>query len=122
MFEGATAGDLSAISDAELDTRLQSLTVDLAVGEAKIEASSGGRKRARKVFRGVVLTIAGILFATQTGGLTLIISVIGVADMIDAFEEDIAARSLQVQLRQDFERYNDLFERIAVEKARRGLW
>jgi hypothetical protein len=122
VFEGATAGDLSAISDAELDTRLQSLAVDLAGGEAKIEASSGARKRTRRVFRGVVLIIAGILFATQTGGLTLIISVIGVADMIDAFEEDIAARTLQVQLRQDFERYNDLYERIAAEKASRGLW
>jgi hypothetical protein len=122
VFEGETAGDLSAISDAELDARLQSLAVDLAIGGAKVEASSGGRKRARKMVRGVALTIAGILFATQTGGLTLIISVTGVADMIDAFEEEIAARSLQVQLRQDFERYNDLYERIAAEKASRGSW
>ena len=115
------ADDVASMSDAELDARLQALAVDLAVGDSKIQGPTATRRRARKVFRGVVLTVAGILFAAQTGGLTLIISVTGVADMVDAFEDEIAARSQQVQLRRDFERYNDLYERIAGETRRRWL-
>jgi hypothetical protein len=71
------------------------------------------------VFRGVVLTVAGILFATPTGGLTLLLSVIGVADLVDALEDDAVALRLQARLRTDLERYNLLYQRIAVEKANR---
>jgi hypothetical protein len=112
-------GDLSTLSDAALDSRLQALAVDLTLADAAIAAPSAARKRSRKVFRGVVLTVAGILFATQSGGLTLLLSVIGVADLIDALEEDAAALRLQARLRSDLERLNVVYQRIAVEKANR---
>jgi hypothetical protein len=118
MFQRAT-GDLSTISDGGLDARLHALAVDLALADAAISAPSSGRKRARTVFRGVVLTVAGILFAAQTGGLTLLLCVIGVADLIDALEDDAAALRGQARLRSDLERYNVLYQRIAVEKANR---
>ena len=120
MAERGIAHDLSAIPDAELDARLQTLTVDLAIAESKIQSSSTGRRRARKVVRGVVLNVAGLLFAASTSGVTLLICVAGVKDMVDVFEEDAAAMKLQTQLRHDAERYNELYERIAVERAYRG--
>ena len=110
------------MSDAELDSRLQALSVDLAIADSKIEASVAARKRARKVTRGVVLTAAGILFAAQSGGLTLLLCVAGAIDMIDVLEEDAAAVKLQAQLRGDLERYDEMYERIAAEKARRDWW
>ncbi len=113
------AGDLSTISDDGLDARLHTLAVELALADAAVAPPSAGRKCARKVFRGVVLTVAGILFAVQTGGLTLLLSVIGVADLIDALEDDAAALRVQGRLRSDLERYNVLYQRIAVEKANR---
>ena len=118
MLQGAT-GNLSVISDAALDARLQALAIDLVVADANISPPSAARKRSRKVFRGVVLTVAGILFAGQTGGLTLLLCVPGVADIIDVLEEDVAAVRLQVGLRGDLEQYNGAYERIAIEKARR---
>ena len=117
-MQGAT-GNLSAISDAALDARLQALAIDLAVADAKISLPSAARKRSRKVFRGVVLTVAGILFAAQTGGLSLLLCVAGGADIIDVLEEDAAAVRLQARLRRDLELYNSAYERIAIEKARR---
>lgn len=107
------------MSDAELDARLQSLSVDLAMAGEKIEPGLVGCKRARQVLRGVVLTVAGILFAAPTGGLSLLLCVAGVSDMIDVLEEDVAAVKRQTTLRSDLERYSGLYERIAVEKARR---
>ena len=118
MLQGAT-GNLSVISDAALDARLQTLAVELAVADANISPPAAARKRSRKVFRGVVLTVAGILFAAQTGGLTLLLCVPGVADIIDVLEEDAAAVRLQVRMRGDLEQYSGVYERIAVEKARR---
>ena len=107
------------ISDAALDARLQALAVDLSLADAAISPASTARKRSRKVFRGVVLTVAGILFSAQTGGVTLILCVAGVADIIDVLEEDAAALRVQVRLRGDLERYMSVYQRIAVEKARR---
>ena len=107
------------ISDAALDARLQALAIDLAVADANISPPSAARKRSRKVFRGVVLTVAGILFAAQTGGVTLLLCVAGVADIIDVLEEDAAAVRLQARLRGDLEQYDGVYERIAIEKARR---
>jgi len=98
---------------------VQVLAVDLALADAAISAPSAGRKRSRKVFRGVVLTVVGILFAAQTGGLTLLLSVIGVADLVDALEDDAVALRLQARLRSDLERYNVLYQRIAIEKSNR---
>jgi hypothetical protein len=112
-------GDLSTISDAALDARLHELAVDLALADAAISAPSAERKRSRKVFRGVGLTVAGILFGAQTGGLTLLLCVPGIADLIDVLEEDAAALRLQVRLRSDIERFNVVYQRIAVEKANR---
>lgn len=107
------------MSDAELDSRLQALSFDLAIADAKIEPDAAARKRRRKVFRGVVLTAAGILFAAQTSGLTLLLCVIGIVDMLDVLEEDVEAVRRHAQLRGDLERYHELYERIAAEKARR---
>ena len=118
MFKTATA-NFSTISDAELDARLQTLTVDLAIAGEKIEPALTARKRLRQVFRGVVLTVAGILFAAPTGGLMLLLCVAGVADIIDVLEEDAAAMKLQNRLRDDLERYSGVYQRIAVEKANR---
>ena len=118
MVQVAT-GNLSVISDAALDARLQALSIDLAVADANISSPSAARKRSRKVFRGVVLTVAGILFAAQTGGLTLLLSVAGIVDLIDVLEDDAAAMRLQVRLRSDLKQYNGTYERIAIEKARR---
>jgi len=119
VFKVATA-NLSAISDAELDIRLQALSVDLAIAGERIEPGPAARKRLRQVFRGVVLTVAGILFAAQTGGLTLLLCVAGVAGMIDVLEEDAAAVKLQFRLSSDLERYNGAYESIAIEKANRA--
>jgi len=118
MLQGTT-GDLSVIPDAALDARLQALAVDLALADATISPASAARKRLRKVFRGVVLTVAGLLFSAQTGGVTLLLCVAGVVDIIDVLEEDAAALRLQVRLRGDLERYMGVYQRIAVEKARR---
>ncbi len=118
MVQGVT-GDLSMISDAALDARLQALAFDLALADANISPPTAARKRSHKVFRGVVLTVAGILFSAQTGGLTLLLSVAGIVDLIDVLEEDAAAVRLQVRLRGDLERYTGVYQRIAVEKARR---
>ena len=107
------------ISDAALDARLQALAVDLSLADATISPASAVRKRSRKVFRGVVLTVAGLLFSAQTGGLTLLLCVSGIADIIDVLEEDAAAMKVQVRLRDDLERYMSVYQRIAVEKARR---
>ena len=107
------------ISDAALDTRLQALSIDLAIADANISPPSTARKRSRKVFRGVVLTVAGLLFAAQTGGLSLLLCVGGGMDIIDVLEEDAAAVRLQARLRGDLEHYNGAYERIAMEKARR---
>ena len=116
MFQAATT---SAIVDVELDARLQALAADVAVAGEKIELTSASRKRARQVLRAVVLTVAGILLAAPTGGLTLLLCIAGVTDMIDVLEEDSAAVKLQSRLRSDLERYNDLYERIAAERSRR---
>ena len=118
MLQGAT-GNLSVISDAALDARLHALAIDLAIADASISPPSTARKRSRKVFRGVVLTVAGILFAAQTGGLTLLLCVPGVADIIDVLEDDAAAVRLQARLRRALEQYNGAYERIAIEKANR---
>jgi len=118
VFKTATA-NFSTISDAELDARLQALTVDIAIAGEKIEPALVARKRSRQVFRGVVLMIAGLLFSAQTGGVTLILCVAGVADLIDVLEEDAAALRLQARLRDDLERYLGIYQRIAVEKANR---
>ncbi len=107
------------ISDAALDARLQVLAIDLAIADANISPPSAARKRSRKVFRGVVLTVAGILFAAQTGGLSLLLCVSGGMDIIDVLEEDAAAVRLQARLRGDLEQYNGAYERIAIERARR---
>jgi len=118
VFKTATA-NFSTISDAELDARLQTLTVDLAIAGEKIEPALAARKRSRQVFRGVVLTVAGILFAAQTGGVTLLLCVAGVADIIDVLEDDAATLRLHVRLRDDLERLTGIYQRIAVEKANR---
>jgi hypothetical protein len=118
VLQGTTS-DLSAISDSALDARLQALAVDLALADANISPASAARKRSRKVFRGVVLTVAGFLFSAQTGGMTLLLCVAGVMDILDVLEEDAAAVRLQVRLRGDLERYMSIYQRIAVEKARR---
>ena len=107
------------MSDAALDARLHALAIDLAIADASISPPSTARKRSRKVFRGVVLTVTGILFAAQTGGLTLLLCVPGVADIIDVLEEDAAAVRLQARLRRALEQYNGAYERIAIEKANR---
>jgi hypothetical protein len=112
-------GNLSVISDAALDARLQALAIDLAVADANISPPSAARKRSRTVFRGVALTVVGILFAAQTGGLTLLLCVSGIADLIDVLEGDATAVRLQVRLRGDLEHYHGAYERIAIEKARR---
>ena len=118
MLQGTT-GNLSRISDAALDARLQALAVDLALADAAISPPAAARKRSRKVFRGVVLTVAGLLFAAQTGGLTLLLCVAGAADIIDVLEEDAVTLRLHVRLRDDLERYAGIYQRIAVEKANR---
>lgn len=114
-----TAGELSTISDVELDARLQALALELALADTTIPPASAARTRARKVFRGVVLTVAGILFAAQTGGVTLLLCVAGVVDLIDVLEEDAVALRLQVQLKDHLEGYTGVYQRIAVEKANR---
>ena len=120
MFEAGKIGYLSATTDDELNARLQALAAELAVADVgSILASAAGR-RMRKLFRGVVLTVAGILFAAPTGGLTLLLSVVGVIDMIDVLEEDFAASRLRRRLRNELERHNALYERIAAEKEHRG--
>lgn len=118
MVQGTTS-DLSALPDAALEARLQALAVDLALADATISPASAARTRTRKVFRGVVLTVAGIVFAAQTGGVTLLLCVAGIADIIDVLEEDAAAMRLQVRLKDDLERYYGVYQRIAVEKANR---
>jgi hypothetical protein len=115
----AATRDLSAISDAALDARLQALALELALADAAIPPASDARARSRKVFRGVVLTVAGILFAAQTSGVTLLLCVAGVADLIDVLEEDAAALRLQVRLKDHLEGYTGVYQRIAVEKANR---
>ena len=107
------------VSDAELDSRLQALALELALADAAIPPASDARARARKVLRGVVLTAAGILFAAQTGGVTLLLCVAGVADLIDVLEEDAAGLRLQVRLKDHLEGYTGVYQRIAVEKANR---
>ena len=118
MFKTATA-NFSTISDAALDARLQDLATDLALADAAISPPEAARKRSRKLFRGVVLTVAGLLFAAQTGGVTLLLCVAGVVDIIDVLEEDAATLRLHVRLRDDLERYAGIYKRIAVEKANR---
>ena len=115
----AASRDLSTISDAALDARLQVLALELALADAAIPAASDARTRSRKVVRGVVLTVAGILFAAQTGGVTLLLCVAGAADLIDVFEEDAAALRQQVRLKDHLEGYTGVYQRIAVEKANR---
>ena len=122
MLSGGATGFLASMSDAELDSRLQSLAADLAIADSKIESQAAARTRARKVARGVVLTVAGILFAAQSGGLTLLLCAIGAVDMLDALEADAAQVKLQAQLRSDLQRYDELYRRIAAEKARRDWW
>ena len=118
MLQGA-AGNLAVVSDAALDARLQALAVDLALADANIAPPAVARKRSRKVFRGIVLTVVGILFAAQTGGLTLLLCVSGVMDLIDVLEEDAAAVRLQTRLRAALEQYNGVYQRIAIERSRR---
>ena len=107
------------MSDAELDARLETMAVDLAVADAKFAPVIGGHGRSRRVLRGVVLTVAGILFAAQTSGLTLLLCVTGIADIIDVIEDEAAGRKLQVRLRDDLERHKSVYERIVAEKERR---
>jgi len=111
---------LLATSDDELNARLQALAAELAIADAKIEPMSAAGKRSRKLFRGVVLTVSGILLAASTGGLTLLLSVVGVIDMVDVLEEDFAAARLRMQLRSELKRHNALYERIAAAKEHRG--
>ena len=118
MLNTATA-NFSWMSDAELDARLEAMAVDLAVADAKFVPGMPERKRSRRVFRGVILTVTGVLFAAQTSGLTLLLCVTGVADIIDVIEDEAATRRLQVQLRDDLERYKSIYERIVAEKERR---
>ncbi len=120
MFEAGKIGYLSATTDDELNARLLALAADLAIADSKIEPASAAGRRSRKLFRGVVLTVAGILFAASTGGLTLLLCVVGVIDMVDVLEEDFAAVRLRTQLRGELERHNALYERIAAEKEHRG--
>ena len=120
MFDVGKIGHLSATTDDELNARLQALAADLAVIDSRIEPTSAAGRRTRKLFRGVVLTVAGILFAAPTGGLTLLLSVVGVTDMIDVLEDDFAAVRLRTQLLSELERHNGLYERIAAEKEHRG--
>ena len=120
MFEARPSGHFLATSDDELNARLQALAAELAIADSKIEAASAAGRRSRKLFRGVVLTVAGILFTASTGGLTLLLCVVGVIDMVDVLEEDIAAVGLRTQLRNDLERHNALYERIAAAKEHRG--
>ena len=115
----AATGDISTLSDAALDARLQALTVDLALADTAISPPEAARNRSRKVFRGVVLTVVGLLFAAQTGGVTLLLCVAGAADIIDVLEEDAVTLRLHVRLRDDLERYAGIYQRIAVEKANR---
>jgi hypothetical protein len=115
----AATRDLSTISDATLDARLQALALELALADSAIPSASDARMRSRKVFRGVVLTVAGILFAAQTGGVTLVLCVAGVADLIDVLEQDAATLRLQVRLKDHLEGYMGVYQRIAVEKANR---
>lgn len=122
MFDLRTLENVWPISDAELDDRLQALAFDAAIAHSRIEPASATRRRSRKVLRGVVLTVAGLLFAAQTGGVTLFLCVIGVMNMVDSLEEDAAAVRLQTQLKGDLERYSDHYQRIAAEKDRRGWW
>ena len=74
-------------------------------------------KRLRKVFRGVVLTVAGILFAAQTGGVTLLLCVAGVADIIDVLEEDAAALRLQSPVAR---RSRTIHRRLSAHRRRKG--
>jgi len=114
-----TTGELSTISDTALDARLQDLALELALADAAISPASDARTRLRKMLRGVVLTVAGILFAAQTGGVTLLLCVAGVADLIDVLEEDAAALRLQLRLKDHLEGYTGVYQRIAIEKANR---
>ena len=120
MFEAGKIGYLSATTDDELNARLQALAAHLAIADARIEPTSAAGRRMRKLLRGIVLTVGGILFAAPTGGLTLLLSVMGVIDMIDVLEEDFAASRLRTRLRNELERHNALYERIAAEKEHRG--
>ena len=120
MFEVGKIGYLSATTDDELNARLQALAADLAIADARIEPTSAAGRRMRRLFRGVVLTVAGILFATPTAGLTLLLSVMGMIDMVDVLEEDVATVRLRAQLRSELERHNALYERIAAVKEHRG--
>lgn len=120
MFEAGKIGYLSATTDDELNARLQALAADLAIVDSRLEPTFAAGRRTRKLLRGVVLTVAGILPAAPTGGLTLLLSVMGVIDMIDVLEDDVAAVCLRTQLRNELERHNGLYERIAAEKEHRG--
>ena len=120
MFEVRPSGHLLSTSDDELNARLVALAADLAIADSKVEPRSAAGRRSRKLFRGVVLTVAGILFAAATGGLTLLLCVVGMIDMIDVLEEDFAAVRLRTRLRNELERHNALYERIAAEKEHRG--
>jgi hypothetical protein len=44
----------------------------------------------------------------------------GVIDMIDVLEEDVAASRLRTRLRNELDRHNALYERIAAAKEHRG--
>jgi hypothetical protein len=120
VFEARPSGHFLATSDDELNARLQVLAADLAIADSKIEPTSAAGRRSRKLCRGVVLTVAGILLAASTGGLTLLLCMMGVIDMVDVLEEDFAASRLRTQLRNELERHNALYERIAAEKEHRG--
>jgi hypothetical protein len=120
VFEVGKIGHLSATTDDELNARLQALAADLAIVDSRFEPTFAAGRRTRKLLRGVVLTVAGILLAAPTGGLTLLLSVMGVIDMADVLEDDVAAVRLRMQLRNELERHNALYERIAAEKEHRG--
>jgi hypothetical protein len=120
MFDGRTTTELSTISDASWNARLQNLAIDLAIADTKASATSTTRMRARRMFRGVALTVGGIFLAAPTGGLALLLCVTGIADLVDVLEEEAAAVELQTELRNDLERYDRVFERIASEQTRRA--
>jgi hypothetical protein len=120
MLEGGTTNELSKISDASLIARLENLVIDLAISDTKMLTTCTARSRSRRMFRGVALTVVGTLLAAPTGGLALLLCVTGIADLIDVLEEDAAAVKLQTELRNDLERYDRAFKRIASEHTRRA--
>jgi len=117
---GGELDDLTSLSGAGLDARLQALAIEIAVAESKIEPPAAGRKRTRKLVRGVALNVFGLVMSVPTGGISLIICAAGVKDMVDVVEEDATVMNMQIRLRQDLERFKRTYDAIAAEKARRA--